>query len=176
MGIQRDGGVGVGDGGEAVIVYFGDGATSQGDVNEAFIWASVFQAPVVFFCQNNQWAISEPIERQTRIPLYQRALGFGFPGVRVDGNDVLATYAVTQAALQRARDGQGPTLVEAYTYRMGAHTTTDDPTRYRLSDDVERWKLKDPIARVEVYLKRNGLADQDFFDAVSAEADDLGHR
>ena len=107
----------------------------------------------MFFCQNNQWAISEPIERQTRIPLYQRALGFGFPGVRVDGNDVLATYAVTQAALQRARDGQGPTLVEAYTYRMGAHTTTDDPTRYRLSDDVERWKLKDPIARVEVYLK-----------------------
>ena len=125
----------------------------------------------MFFCQNNQWAISEPIERQTRIPLYQRALGFGFPGVRVDGNDVLATYAVTQAALQRARDGQGPTFVEAYTYRMGAHTTTDDPTRYRLSDDVEHWKLKDPIARVEVYLKRNGLADDDFFDAVEAEAE-----
>ena len=101
----------------------------------------------MFFCQNNQWAISEPIERQTRIPLYQRALGFGFPGVRVDGNDVLATYAVTQAALNRAREGSGPTLVEAYTYRMGAHTTTDDPTRYRLSDDVEHWKLKDPIAR-----------------------------
>ncbi len=120
-------------------------------------------------------AISEPIERQTRIPLYQRALGFGFPGVRVDGNDVLATYAVTQAALQRARDGQGPTFVEAYTYRMGAHTTTDDPTRYRLSDDVEHWKLKDPIARVEVYLKRNGLADDAFFDEVKQEADDLGH-
>jgi len=130
----------------------------------------------VFFCQNNQWAISEPIERQSRIPLYQRALGFGFPGVRVDGNDVLATYAVTRAALQRARDGQGPTFVEAYTYRMGAHTTTDDPTRYRLSDDVERWKLKDPIARVEAYLKRKAMADQEFFDAVSAEADDLGHR
>jgi len=128
----------------------------------------------VFFCQNNQWAISEPIERQTRIPLYQRALGFGFPGVRVDGNDVLATYAVTQAALQRARDGQGPTFVEAYTYRMGAHTTTDDPTRYRLSGDVESWKLKDPIARVEVYLKRNGLADTDFFADVAAEADQLG--
>ena len=178
MGLARDGLVG--DGGAertgAAVAYFGDGATSQGDVNEAFIWASVFQAPVVFFCQNNQWAISEPIERQTRIPLYQRALGFGFPGVRVDGNDVLATYAVTRAALQRAREGQGPTLVEAYTYRMGAHTTTDDPTRYRLSDDVERWKLKDPIARVQVYLKRNGLADQEFFDAVAAEADDLGHR
>ncbi|HEX4470648.1 MAG TPA: pyruvate dehydrogenase (acetyl-transferring) E1 component subunit alpha [Nocardioides sp.] len=178
MGMQRDGVVGTGDPERdaAVVAHFGDGASSQGDVNEAFIFAASYNAPVVFFCQNNQWAISEPIERQTGIPLYQRALGFGFPGVRVDGNDVLATYAVTQAALQRARDGQGPTLVEAYTYRMGAHTTTDDPTRYRLSDDVERWKLKDPIARVEVYLKRNGLADQDFFDAVAAEADDLGHR
>ena len=168
MGMQRDGAVGTGDPDRdaAVIAHFGDGATSQGDVNEAFIFAASYNAPVVFFCQNNQWAISEPIERQTRIPLYQRALGFGFPGVRVDGNDVLATYAVTQAALQRARDGQGPTFVEAYTYRMGAHTTTDDPTRYRLSDDVEHWKLKDPIARVEAYLKRNGLADDDFFDEV----------
>jgi 2-oxoisovalerate dehydrogenase E1 component alpha subunit len=178
MGMQRDGVAGTGDPDRdaAVVAHFGDGASSQGDVNEAFIFAASYNAPVVFFCQNNQWAISEPIERQTRIPLYQRALGFGFPGIRVDGNDVLATYAVTQAALQRAREGQGPTLVEAYTYRMGAHTTTDDPTRYRLSDDVERWKLKDPIARVEVYLKRNGLADQAFFDDVAAEADQLGHR
>ncbi|MBZ5737982.1 pyruvate dehydrogenase (acetyl-transferring) E1 component subunit alpha [Nocardioides sp. GBK3QG-3] len=176
MGLQRDGVVGTGDAERdaAVIAHFGDGASSQGDVNESFIFAASYNAPVVFFCQNNQWAISEPIERQTRIPLYQRALGFGFPGVRVDGNDVLATYAVTQAALQRARDGQGPTFVEAYTYRMGAHTTTDDPTRYRLSDDLERWKLKDPIARVEVYLRRNGLADDDFFAAVQGEADDLG--
>jgi 2-oxoisovalerate dehydrogenase E1 component alpha subunit len=178
MGMQRDGVVGTGDPDRdaAVIAHFGDGASSQGDVNESFIFAASYNAPVVFFCQNNQWAISEPIERQTRIPLYQRALGFGFPGIRVDGNDVLATYAVTQAALQRAREGQGPTLVEAFTYRMGAHTTTDDPTRYRLSDDVERWKLKDPIARVEVYLKRNGMADQAFFDAVADEADDLGNR
>ena len=177
MGIERDGLVGTGDPDRdaAVVAYFGDGASSQGDVNEAFIFAASYNAPVVFFCQNNQWAISEPIERQTRIPLYQRALGFGFPGVRVDGNDVLATYAVTKAALQRARDGQGPTFVEAYTYRMGAHTTTDDPTRYRLSDDVEHWKLKDPIARVNVYLKRNGLADDDFFAAVQEEADQLGH-
>ena len=176
MGLQRDGVVGTGDAERdaAVIAHFGDGASSQGDVNEAFIFAASYNAPVVFFCQNNQWAISEPIERQSRIPLYQRALGFGFPGVRVDGNDVLATYAVTQAALQRARDGQGPTFVEAYTYRMGAHTTTDDPTRYRLSDDLERWKLKDPIARVEAYLRRGGLADDAFFDAVQAEADDLG--
>ncbi|HYA51080.1 MAG TPA: thiamine pyrophosphate-dependent enzyme, partial [Streptosporangiaceae bacterium] len=117
MGIQRDGLVG--ENGEAAIVYFGDGATSQGDVNEAFIWASVFNAPVVFFCQNNQWAISEPLERQSRIPLYQRASGFGFPGVRVDGNDVFACLAVTRKAMQAARDGQGPTLIEAYTYRMG---------------------------------------------------------
>jgi 2-oxoisovalerate dehydrogenase E1 component alpha subunit len=178
MGMQRDGVVGTGDPDRdaAVMAHFGDGASSQGDVNEAFIFAASYNAPVVFFCQNNQWAISEPIERQSRIPLYQRALGFGFPGIRVDRNDVQPTYAYTPAALQRARDGQGPTLEEAYTYRMGAHTTTDDPTRYRLSDDVERWKLKDPIARVEVYLKRNGLADQEFFDAVAAEADDLGHR
>ncbi len=176
MGVQRDGDVGTGDPDRdaAVVAYFGDGASSQGDVNEAFIFAASYNAPVVFFCQNNQWAISEPIERQSRIPLYQRALGFGFPGVRVDGNDVLATYAVSQAALQRARDGQGPTFVEAYTYRMGAHTTTDDPTRYRLSEDLETWKLKDPIQRVKAYLTRNGLADQEFFDGVDVEAEELG--
>ena len=173
MGMQRDGVVGTGDPDRdaAVVAYFGDGASSQGDVNEAFIFAASYNAPVVFFCQNNQWAISEPIERQTRIPLYQRALGFGFPGVRVDGNDVLATYAVSQAALQRARDGQGPTLVEAYTYRMGAHTTTDDPTRYRLSEDLETWKLKDPIQRVKAYLTRNGLAEPEFFEEVDREAE-----
>jgi 2-oxoisovalerate dehydrogenase E1 component alpha subunit len=176
MGMQRDGVVGTGDPDRdaAVVAYFGDGASSQGDVNEAFIFAASYNAPVVFFCQNNQWAISEPIERQTRIPLYQRALGFGFPGIRVDGNDVLACYAVTRAALQRAREGQGPTLVEAYTYRMGAHTTTDDPTRYRLDADLERWKLKDPIARVKVYLTRNGLAEPAFFEQVEEEAERLG--
>src|SRR3954462_10146953 len=114
------------------MAFFGDGASSQGDVNEAFVWASVSQAPVVFFCQNNQWAISEPLERQSRIPLYQRARGFGFPGVRVDGNDVLAVLAVAREALDRAREGCGPTLIEAFTYRMGPHTTSDDPTRYRL--------------------------------------------
>ena len=178
MGIQRDGDVGTGDPDRdaAVLAHFGDGATSQGDVNEAFIFAASYNAPVVFFCQNNQWAISEPTERQSRIPIYQRAQGFGFPGVRVDGNDVLATYAVTKAALQRARDGEGPTLVEAYTYRMGAHTTTDDPTRYRLSDEVEKWKLRDPIARVEVYLKRHGLAEEGFFTGIAEEADALGVR
>jgi 2-oxoisovalerate dehydrogenase E1 component alpha subunit len=175
MGIQRDGALG-GDQGEAVIVYFGDGATSQGDVNEAFVWASVFNAPVVFFCQNNQWAISEPLEKQSRIPLYQRARGFGFPGLQVDGNDVLACYAVTKKAMQAAREGQGPTLIEAFTYRMGAHTTTDDPTRYRLASELEVWKLKDPIERVRAYLVRTGQAEPEFFAAVEAEAVQVGAR
>jgi len=176
MGVQRDGAVGTGDPDRdtAVIAYFGDGASSQGDVNEAFVFSAVFNAPVVFFCQNNQWAISEPIERQSRIPLYQRSRGFGFPGVRVDGNDVLAVHAVTQAALQRAREGSGPTLVEAYTYRMGAHTTTDDPTRYRLSDELESWKLKDPISRVKTYLTNNGVIDDAYIEEVEAEAERLG--
>ena len=174
MGIQRDGAVG--EDGEAVIAYFGDGATSQGDVNEAFIWSSVTNAPVVFFCQNNQWAISEPLERQSRVPLYLRAQGFGFPGVQVDGNDVLACLAVTRKAMKAAREGQGPTLIEAYTYRMGAHTTTDDPTRYRLSAELESWKLKDPIARVRQHLIRSELADMEFFDEIEAEADEVGAR
>jgi len=174
MGIQRDGAVG--EDGEAVIAYFGDGATSQGDVNEAFIWASVTNAPIVFFCQNNQWAISEPLERQSRVPLYRRAQGFGFPGVRVDGNDVLACLAVTRKALQAAREGQGPTLIEAFTYRMGAHTTTDDPTRYRLAAELETWKLKDPIERVKAYLVRNELADEKFFTDLDAESDQVGAR
>jgi 2-oxoisovalerate dehydrogenase E1 component alpha subunit len=181
MGIQRDGAVGGNpedpkNPGEAVIAYFGDGATSQGDVNEAFVWASVFNAPVVFFCQNNQWAISAPLEKQSRVPLYQRARGFGFPGIRVDGNDVLACYAVTQKAMQAAREGQGPTLIEAFTYRMGAHTTTDDPTRYRLASELEMWKLRDPIERVRAYLVRNGLAEPEFFAEVDAEAKQVGVR
>jgi pyruvate dehydrogenase E1 component alpha subunit len=167
MGIQRDGGD------AAAMAFFGDGASSQGDVNEAFVWASSYNAPVVFFCQNNQWAISEPVERQTRIPLYHRAEGFGFPGVRVDGNDVLAVLAVTRAALSRAREGSGPTLIEAYTYRMGAHTTSDDPTRYRLAADLETWKLKDPIERIKAYLSRSGVADSTFFSEVDQAADDL---
>jgi 2-oxoisovalerate dehydrogenase E1 component alpha subunit len=172
MGVERDGAVGTGNPARdtAVIGYFGDGATSQGDVNEAFVFASSYNAPIVFFCQNNQWAISEPIERQSRIPLFRRAAGFGFPGVRVDGNDVLAVHAVTTAALERARSGNGPTLIEAYTYRMGAHTTSDDPTKYRLADELEHWRLKDPIERVRAYLSRNGAADEEFFAAVDAEA------
>jgi 2-oxoisovalerate dehydrogenase E1 component alpha subunit len=175
MGIQHDGAVGTGDPERdaAVIAYFGDGATAQGDVNESFVYAASMNAPVVFFCQNNQWAISQPTERQSRIPIYQRARGFGFPGVRVDGNDVLAVYAVTKAAMDAARSGQGPMMIEAYTYRMGAHTTSDDPTKYRVSADVEVWKLRDPIARLKAYLTSTGKGDKAFFDSVEDEADVL---
>jgi 2-oxoisovalerate dehydrogenase E1 component alpha subunit len=167
MGLQRD------SADSAVLAFLGDGATSQGEVNEALIWASTFSAPVVFFCQNNQYAISVPIERQSRVPLFQRAAGFGFPGVRVDGNDVLAVLAVTRAALAAAREGQGPTFIEAFTYRMGAHTTSDDPTRYRLASELEEWKLRDPIARLKAHLSRAGIADADFFASVDAEGDEL---
>jgi pyruvate dehydrogenase E1 component alpha subunit len=170
MGLQRDSAE------SAALAFLGDGATSQGEVNEAMIWAATFSAPVVFFCQNNQYAISVPIERQSRVPLYQRAAGFGFPGVRVDGNDVLAVLAVTRAALAAAREGQGPTFIEAFTYRMGAHTTSDDPTRYRLASELEEWKLRDPIARLKAYLSRSGIADHAFFDAVDAEGDELAVR
>ena len=175
MGITKDGAVG-GDDGEAVIAYFGDGASSQGDVNEAFVWASVYNAPVVFFCQNNQWGISTPTTSQSRIPLYKRAEGFGFPGVRVDGNDVLASYAVTRKALDAARQGQGPTLVEAFTYRMGAHTTSDDPTRYRLASELEAWKLKDPLERMKSFLYKQQLVDSAFFEQLEADADELAAR
>lgn len=164
MGVQRDGAA------EAVLACFGDGATSQGDVSEAFVWAGVQNAPVVFLCQNNQWAISAPLETQARVPLSRRASGFGFPGVRVDGNDVLACLTVTRAALERARSGGGPTLIEAYTYRMSAHTTSDDPKRYRADAELEAWRMKDPIERVRAYLTKNDLAGDDFFEAVDAEA------
>jgi pyruvate dehydrogenase E1 component alpha subunit len=170
MGMQRDGAE------DAVIAYFGDGASSQGDVNESFVFAAAYNAPVVFFCQNNQWAISEPTERQSRVPLYQRASGFGFPGVRVDGNDVLAVLAVTRKALEDARTGQGPTLVEAFTYRMGAHTTSDDPSRYRMASELEAWKLKDPLERMKSFLYKQQLADKSFFTDLDDEAETLARR
>lgn len=170
MGVAKDGAD------SAVLAYFGDGASSQGDVAESFTFSAVYNAPVVFFCQNNQWAISEPTEKQTRVPLYQRAQGYGFPGVRVDGNDVLACLAVTRAALERARTGQGPMLVEAFTYRMGAHTTSDDPTRYRSSEEREVWETKDPILRLHTLLTNEKLADEAFFDALEQESDALAKR
>jgi len=161
---------------EATIVFFGDGATSQGDVHEGMVFAAAYDAPIVFYCQNNQWAISEPVERQTRVPLFHRSRGYGFPGIRVDGNDVLACLAVTRWALDECRSGNGPVLIEAFTYRMDAHTTSDDPTRYRLADETEAWKLLDPIERVRVHLVRGGLADQAFFDGVDVEAAELAAR
>jgi pyruvate dehydrogenase E1 component alpha subunit len=167
MGVQRDGAE------EAVVAFFGDGASSQGDVLESFVWAASFNAPVVFFLQNNQWAISEPSSLQAKIPLYHRAEGFGFPGVRVDGNDVLAVYEVTKRALENARVGGGPTLIEAYTYRMGAHTTSDDPTRYRVDAEVEVWKHRDPVERVKSLLVHEYKIKKTAFAEVTAEADTM---
>jgi pyruvate dehydrogenase E1 component alpha subunit len=167
MGVQRDGAE------EAVMACFGDGASSQGDVLESFVWAASFNAPVVFFCQNNQWGISSPSTLQSKIPLYHRAHGFGFPGIRVDGNDVLAVYEVTKRALENARVGGGPTMVEAFTYRMGAHTTSDDPTRYRVDAEVEVWKHRDPLERVKALLAREYKVKNVTFDELAAEADAL---
>ncbi|WP_433607274.1 pyruvate dehydrogenase (acetyl-transferring) E1 component subunit alpha [Dactylosporangium sp. CA-139114] len=170
LGVQRDGAA------TAVLTYLGDGAMSQGDVSEAFTFAAVAGAPVVFFCQNNQWAISTPVARQSRVPLYRRAQGFGFPGVRVDGNDVLAVRAVTAAALHRAREGGGPTLIEAVTYRMGPHTTSDDPGRYRPPGEAEHWRTRDPIARIRAWLTRASDDAEAFFAAVELDAADLAAR
>ncbi|MGO1317294.1 MAG: pyruvate dehydrogenase (acetyl-transferring) E1 component subunit alpha [Cellulomonadaceae bacterium] len=178
MGVQRDGLVGTGDPTRdtAVVTYFGDGATSQGDVNEALVFSAVNNAPLVLFCQNNQWAISEPNDRQFRVPIARRGEGFGVPGVRVDGNDVLACYAVTQHALERARSGQGPSLVEAFTYRMGAHTTSDDPTRYRSREQEQHWRDRDPIDRVAALLRAEGAWEDSWAERVEEEAGELGER
>jgi 2-oxoisovalerate dehydrogenase E1 component alpha subunit len=144
--------------GSVTVAFFGDGATSEGDVHEAMNLATVFNAPCVFFVQNNQWAISVPASRQLAGPsIAHRAIGYGMPGVRVDGNDVLACYAVMAEAAERARGGGGPSLIEAVTYRMGPHTTSDDPTRYRSDEDVEHWRARDPIARYRTYLEDTGV-------------------
>ncbi len=178
MGVVRDGAVATGDPERdtAVLAFFGDGASSQGDVNESFVWAAADNLPIVYFCQNNQWAISAPVATQTRVPLYQRAAGFGFPGVRIDGNDVLASLAVTRKALDDARNGQGPTLIEAFTYRMNPHTTSDDPTRYRLGAETETWKLRDPIERVRAYLTRHARYEHEFFASIERESEALAER
>ncbi len=178
MGVQRDGLVGTGDADQdtATVVYFGDGSTAQGDVNEALVFAAVNRAPVVFFCQNNQWAISERTSRQAVVPIADRAPGFGIPSVRVDGNDVLACYAVTRAAADRARRGEGPTFVEAFTYRMGAHTTSDDPTRYRSREEEEHWRRRDPIDRFRHWLDATGRLPEVFQAQLAGEADAFGER
>ncbi|GAA4044644.1 thiamine pyrophosphate-dependent dehydrogenase E1 component subunit alpha [Agromyces indicus] len=174
MGLQFDRATATGDPetDAAVLVYYGDGSTSQGDASEALVFASSYQTPQVFFVQNNQWAISVPVSRQSRSPLSLRGGGFGMPGIRIDGNDVLASYAVTRQALEEARAGVGPSLIEAVTYRMGAHTTADDPTKYRTDDEVEYWTERDPITRYRTWLEARG-ASSAFFDEVDAEATDV---
>ncbi|WP_262106815.1 pyruvate dehydrogenase (acetyl-transferring) E1 component subunit alpha [Arthrobacter sp. Marseille-P9274] len=164
MGIQRD------QEDAVSVAYFGDGASSEGDVHESMVFAASNQSPVVFFCQNNHWAISVPTEVQSRIPLSNRASGYGFPGIRVDGNDVVAVHAVTRWALEHARSGKGPVLIEAFTYRMSAHTTADDPTKYRLSSEEADWRQRDPLARLAQHLRGAGTGDR-FFDEVAAEGE-----
>jgi 2-oxoisovalerate dehydrogenase E1 component alpha subunit len=164
MGIARD------RSDDIAIAYFGDGATSQGDFSEALGFAASFRAPVVFFCQNNQYAISAPVGIQSTVPIVQRAAGFGMRGIRVDGNDVLAVLAVTRYAAERARTGDGPTLIEAVTYRMGPHTTSDDPTRYRDAEELALWRERDPIDRLRRALDRRGLATEEFLAGVEAKA------
>lgn len=173
MGLTLDGATATGDPERdaAVLCYYGDGASSQGAVSEAFTFAASYQAPAVFLLQNNHWAISVPVQRQSRTPLYLRAAGFGIPSVQIDGNDVLASYAATAMALDAARAGGGPQFIEALTYRMGAHTSSDDPTRYRERDDVEFWARRDPIARFEAHLRSRGEGDA-FFADVAQEAED----
>jgi pyruvate dehydrogenase E1 component alpha subunit len=167
MGTRKDGGRGI------AIVYFGDGATSEGDFHEACNFAGVFKAPVIFFCQNNGWAISVPLARQTAGRIYRKAEGYGFPGIRVDGNDVLAVYAATREATQRARADGTPTLIEAMTYRMGPHSTADDRSRYQPEDEIERWRSLDPLFRFRKYLEAEGAVDHAFVEQVEADAGEL---
>ena len=167
MGVQADGAD------EVVLVYVGDGASSQGDANEALNWAAVSQAPVIFFCQNNQWAISTPAAEQFRTPLHQRAAGFGLRAAHVDGNDALAVHAVTADAVAAVRAGGGPAFIEAMTYRMAGHSTSDDPRRYRDDAEVDQWQALDPLARLATLLTDQGWADDRFRSALEAEADDL---
>lgn len=150
-----------------VLTYFGDGATSEGDFHEGLNFAGVFQSPVVFLCQNNQWAISIPRTKQTRSKtIAQKALAYGISGIQVDGNDVLAVYAAVSEAAERARAGDGPTLVECVTYRMTMHTTADDPRKYRSDEDVEAWRKKDPIERFEKYLLGKSVLDEKKIEAI----------
>jgi len=147
---------------DVIMTFFGDGATSQGDFHEGLNFAAVFQAPVVFVCQNNHWAISVPLAKQTRSKtLAQKALAYGMPGIQVDGNDILAVFVAAQEAVQRARSGDGPTLIECVTYRVMMHTTADDPKRYRSDEEVEKWSKRDPLPRFQKYLMDKGLLSEE---------------
>jgi pyruvate dehydrogenase E1 component alpha subunit len=157
---------------DVAVAYLGDGATSEGDAHEAFNFAAVFDAPCVFVISNNSWAISVPLHEQTRAPsLAHKAIGYGIPGVRVDGNDLLASHAVMTEAVQRARSGGGPTIVEAVTYRMEAHTTADDPTRYRTDAELAEWIPRDPLTRTEALLRETGVLDDAGRAQIDAEAE-----
>ncbi len=157
-----------------VLCYFGDGATSEGDFHESLNFSGVFKTPNVFVCQNNQYAISLPRERQTAAKsLAQKAIAYGIPGIQVDGNDVLALYAATKEAVERARNGDGPTLIESYTYRLGDHTTSDDATRYRKEKELEYWEARDPLSRFRVYLESKKAWDEEKEKSYRAEAEAL---
>lgn len=157
---------------DVAMVFFGDGATSQGDFHEALNFAGVFQTPTVFVCQNNQWAISVPRSHQTAArTLAQGGPGHGLPGIQVDGNDLLAVYAAAHEAVERARAGDGPTLIECVTYRLSVHTTADDPTRYRSEEEVEKWKKRDPIPRFQNYLKDKGILPSESIETMEDEID-----
>jgi pyruvate dehydrogenase E1 component subunit alpha len=153
-----------------VMAYFGDGATSEGDFHEAANFAGVWHVPLVLVCQNNQWAISVPLKKQTHSrTIAQKALAYGFPGIQVDGNDVLAVYAASREAVERARAGDGPTLIECVTYRLSMHTTADDPTKYRAEEEVKAWERKDPLARFGAYLQKRNLLEEGLDEAIDAE-------
>lgn len=156
---------------KASVVYFGDGGSSRGDFHESLNFAGVFKAPVVFICQNNQWAISVPRKRQTAArSIAQRGFSYGFEGLQVDGNDVVAVYKATRDALERARNGGGPTLIECFTYRLGDHTTADDATRYRPPEEVEEWKKKEPMIRLRAFMGARGLWNEDYEKEVAEKA------
>ncbi len=155
------------------VTYFGDGGSSRGDFHEGLNLAGVFKAPVIFLCQNNQWAISLPRDRQTAAEtIAQRAAGYGIPGIQVDGNDVLAVYCATAAAVKRARSGEGPTLVECFTYRLDDHTTADDSSRYRTDEEVARWQKKDPLSRFKKFLENKGILGAELDKKITEEAED----
>ncbi|WP_368885910.1 thiamine pyrophosphate-dependent enzyme [Rothia mucilaginosa] len=159
----------------AVAVYFGDGSSTEGDAHESMVFAASYNAPVLFFVQNNRWAISVPFEVQSRVPVSTRAAGYGFEGIRVDGNDVLAVLAATRYAMEKIRAGEGPVLIEAETYRLGPHTTADDPTKYRTDADLEGPLRRDPMLRLEKHLRDNGYADDAFFEEVAESAQQVAN-
>ncbi|WP_430591793.1 thiamine pyrophosphate-dependent enzyme [Humidisolicoccus flavus] len=173
MGVALDGKAATGnlESDEAVLAFFGDGASSQGDVSEGFVFSASFNAPIVYFMQDNKWAISVPSTTQFKTPMHERARGFGLSSVWIDGNDPLIGFAATRTALDAARQRKGPQFIEADTYRIGAHTTSDDPTKYRSSDEVEVWRRRDPIVRMAAYLRSLGVAESTLAE-IDTEAED----